>query len=81
MLRARKALALGFGVPLVLGFLVPLAAVLLMPGAVAGAALLVRDVADGEDGEDSGNGAGDGEAAFRTPAPPGSPGGSPPWAG
>jgi CysZ protein len=44
MLRRRKALALGFGVPLVLLFLVPLAAVLLMPGAVAGAALLVRDL-------------------------------------
>lgn len=45
MLRERKALALGFGVPLVLLFLVPFVAVLLMPGAVAGAALLVRDLA------------------------------------
>ncbi|MCF6523359.1 EI24 domain-containing protein [Streptomyces sp. JJ36] len=44
LLRARRGLALGFGVPLVLCFLVPFAAVLLMPGAVAGAALLVRDV-------------------------------------
>ncbi|MDJ1133114.1 EI24 domain-containing protein [Streptomyces iconiensis] len=44
MLRRRKALALGFGVPLVLCFLVPFLAVPLMPGAVAGAALLVRDL-------------------------------------
>lgn len=44
ILRGRKALALGFGVPLVLLFLVPLVAVVLMPGAVAGAALLVRDL-------------------------------------
>ncbi|WP_326808873.1 MULTISPECIES: EI24 domain-containing protein [unclassified Streptomyces] len=51
MLRRRKALALGFGVPLVLCFLVPVAAVFLMPGAVAGAALLVRDLL-GERGPD-----------------------------
>jgi CysZ protein len=44
ILRTRRALALGFGVPLVLLFLVPLVAVVLMPGAVAGAALLVRDL-------------------------------------
>lgn len=44
LLRGRKALALGFGVPLVLCFLVPLAAVFLMPGAVAGATLLARDL-------------------------------------
>ena len=44
MLRQRKALALGFGVPLALAFLVPLLAVPLMPGAVAGATLLVRDL-------------------------------------
>lgn len=44
MLRTRKGLALGFGVPLVASFLVPVAAVFLMPGAVAGATLLVRDL-------------------------------------
>ncbi|MGW7515553.1 EI24 domain-containing protein [Streptomyces sp. NPDC054796] len=49
VLRGRKALALGFGVPLVLCFLVPFVAVLLMPGAVAGAALLVRDVTGHDD--------------------------------
>ncbi|MEE1930586.1 EI24 domain-containing protein [Streptomyces sp. TRM 70351] len=45
MLRARKGLALGFGVPLAVSFLVPFVAVLLMPGAVAGATLLARDLA------------------------------------
>jgi CysZ protein len=44
LLRSRKLLVLGFGVPLVLLFLVPLVAVFLMPGAVAGATLLVRDL-------------------------------------
>ncbi len=51
LLRARRSLVLGFGVPLVLSFLVPFVAVLLMPGAVAGAALLVRDVVDGRRGD------------------------------
>ncbi|MEU2434043.1 EI24 domain-containing protein [Streptomyces sp. NPDC007861] len=44
LLRARRLLVLGFGVPLTLSFLVPLVAVFLMPGAVAGATLLVRDL-------------------------------------
>lgn len=52
LLRRRRALALGFGVPLVLLFLLPLLAVVLMPGAVAGAALLVRDLM-GEGSADS----------------------------
>jgi CysZ protein len=43
-LRGRRMLAVGFGLPLVLAFLVPFATVLLMPGAVAGAALLVADL-------------------------------------
>jgi CysZ protein len=42
-LRGRRMLAVGFGLPLVLAFLVPFATVLLMPGAVAGAGLLVAD--------------------------------------
>jgi CysZ protein len=37
-------LVLGFGVPVVLAFLVPVVAVVLMPGAVAGATLLVREL-------------------------------------
>ncbi|GAU68417.1 hypothetical protein SSP35_07_02190 [Streptomyces sp. NBRC 110611] len=48
LLRGRTALAVGFGTPLVLLFLVPFVAVVLMPGAVAGATLLVRDLAPAE---------------------------------
>ncbi|MFD9500546.1 EI24 domain-containing protein [Streptomyces sp. NPDC060035] len=44
MLRGRRLMALGFGVPLALSFLVPFVAVFLMPGAVAGATLLARDL-------------------------------------
>ncbi|MCB5907270.1 EI24 domain-containing protein [Streptomyces pinistramenti] len=59
LLRGRKALAVGFGTPLVLLFLVPFVAVVLMPGAVAGATLLARDLAPDEaepsaDGTDAG---------------------------
>ncbi|MFC0600923.1 EI24 domain-containing protein [Streptomyces palmae] len=50
MLRGRRMLTLGFGVPLTLLFLIPFVAVLLMPGAVAGATLLVRDLT-GEDAD------------------------------
>ncbi|MFF2952859.1 EI24 domain-containing protein [Kitasatospora sp. NPDC057965] len=44
LLRGRLGLALGFGVPLALGFLIPLVTVIAMPGAVAGATLLARDL-------------------------------------
>ncbi|WKD34795.1 EI24 domain-containing protein [Streptomyces xanthophaeus] len=44
LMRSRRMLVLGFGVPLVLAFLVPLVAVFLMPGAVAGATLMARDL-------------------------------------
>ncbi len=44
LLRGRLPLALGFGVPLILLFLIPLLTVLAMPGAVAGATLLARDL-------------------------------------
>ncbi|MFD0314783.1 EI24 domain-containing protein [Streptomyces flavalbus] len=44
LLRARKPLVWGFGTPLALAFLVPLVAVFLMPGAVAGATLMARDL-------------------------------------
>lgn len=50
LLRGRRMLVLGFGVPLTLAFLIPVVAVFLMPGAVAGATLLVRDLVDAEDG-------------------------------
>ncbi|MGW6708711.1 EI24 domain-containing protein [Streptomyces sp. NPDC054956] len=49
LLRSRRALVLGFGVPLVLAFLVPLVAVFLMPGAVAGATLMARDLVGGDE--------------------------------
>ena len=42
VLRANRPLALGFGVAVFLCFLIPLGAILLMPAAVAGAALLSR---------------------------------------
>ncbi|MFV0130048.1 EI24 domain-containing protein [Streptomyces sp. HMX112] len=44
LLRGRRLLTLGFGVPLTLAFLVPFVAVFLMPGAVAGATLMARDL-------------------------------------
>lgn len=44
LLRARKTLAWGFGTPLAVVFLVPFVAVFLMPGAVAGATLMARDL-------------------------------------
>lgn len=58
LLRSRLGLAFGFGVPLVLAFLVPLVTVVAMPGAVAGATLLARDLVpveeepEDEDGEE-----------------------------
>ncbi len=52
LLRARLPLALGFGVPLILLFLVPLLTVLAMPGAVAGATLLARDLVPVEEATD-----------------------------
>jgi CysZ protein len=44
LLRSRRMLVWGFGIPLAIAFLVPFVAVLLMPGAVAGATLLTREV-------------------------------------
>ncbi|GAA3797721.1 EI24 domain-containing protein [Streptomyces phyllanthi] len=57
MLRSRKTLVWGFGTPLGLAFLVPFVAVFLMPGAVAGATLMARDLLgeetrDGDRGRD-----------------------------
>ncbi|MGW6966772.1 EI24 domain-containing protein [Streptomyces zaomyceticus] len=56
LLRGRRMAVLGFGVPLTLAFLVPFVAVFLMPGAVAGATLMARDlrgetVGDDRDGD------------------------------
>ncbi|MFE9770571.1 EI24 domain-containing protein [Streptomyces sp. NPDC005931] len=44
LLRARRTLVWGFGTPLGLAFLIPFVAVFLMPGAVAGATLMARDL-------------------------------------
>ncbi|MGI5443067.1 EI24 domain-containing protein [Streptomyces shenzhenensis] len=53
LLRSRKLLVWGFGTPLGLAFLVPFVAVFLMPGAVAGATLLARDLRGEELAEDA----------------------------
>ncbi|MFB9521005.1 EI24 domain-containing protein [Streptomyces cremeus] len=71
LLRSRRSMILGFGVPLTLAYLVPFVAVFLMPGAVAGATLMARDLLGepsvddegGEGGEDA-----DGSAASATTA-------------
>ncbi|MFE0099996.1 EI24 domain-containing protein [Streptomyces sp. NPDC059009] len=77
LLRARKTLAWGFGTPLALAFLVPFVAVFLMPGAVAGATLMARDLV-GEPTEPESEPSPDPEPeSDATPAPrppqPGSP--------
>ncbi len=59
LLRSRRLLTLGFGVPLAVAFVVPLVAVFLMPGAVAGATLMVRDLLDESDADDGSRGADD----------------------
>ncbi len=48
LLRTRRKLVWGFGIPLAAAFLVPFVAVFLMPGAVAGATLLARDLCGDE---------------------------------
>ncbi len=45
LLRSRRMLVWGFGIPLAVAFLVPFVAVFLMPGAVAGATMLTREAA------------------------------------
>jgi CysZ protein len=54
LLRSRKALVWGFGTPLGLAFLIPFVAVFLMPGAVAGATLMARDLLGEETEEEDG---------------------------
>lgn len=49
ILAGRRATSLGFGLATYLLFLIPLAAVVVMPAAVAGAALLSRDALQGRD--------------------------------
>ncbi|MGI5454480.1 EI24 domain-containing protein [Streptomyces sp. CA-249302] len=52
LLRSRRTLVWGFGTPLALAFVVPFVAVFLMPGAVAGATLMARDLLGEEITED-----------------------------
>ncbi|MFE1247339.1 EI24 domain-containing protein [Streptomyces sp. NPDC058735] len=68
MLRSRRTLVWGFGTPLAVAFLVPFVAVFLMPGAVAGATLMARELL----GEEIAEGAGEkgDEAATTFPLPP-----------
>ncbi|MER5404094.1 EI24 domain-containing protein [Streptomyces sp. NPDC002769] len=61
LLRSRKMLVWGFGTPLGLAFLVPVVAVFLMPGAVAGATLMARDLLGEETGEPSADRAAQGD--------------------
>ncbi|MGW2909541.1 EI24 domain-containing protein [Streptomyces asoensis] len=83
LLRSRKTLVWGFGTPLGLAFLVPVVAVFLMPGAVAGATMLARELlgepveesddSDDSDGDDGSDAGGRGEASGAggsTPPPP-----------
>ncbi|MGW0880558.1 EI24 domain-containing protein [Streptomyces sp. NPDC002671] len=67
LLRSRKTLAWGFGTPLGLAFLVPFVAVFLMPGAVAGATLLARDLLGEESAEDESAPGGEPDAGSVTP--------------
>ncbi|MDO0915269.1 EI24 domain-containing protein [Streptomyces sp. DT2A-34] len=53
MLRSRKTLVWGFGTPLAAAFLVPFVAVFLMPGAVAGATLMARELVGEETQEEA----------------------------
>ena len=61
LLRSRKALIWGFGTPLGLAFLVPFVAVFLMPGAVAGATLMARDLLGEETRDENEDADADGE--------------------
>lgn len=54
LLRSRRTLIWGFGTPLAVAFLIPFVAVFLMPGAVAGATLMARDLLGEESAEPSG---------------------------
>ncbi|MEU9896868.1 EI24 domain-containing protein [Streptomyces phaeochromogenes] len=65
LLRSRKTLIWGFGTPLAVAFLVPFVAVFLMPGAVAGATLMARDLMGEETREEEDEGEDEGEQAGR----------------
>ncbi|WP_338898466.1 EI24 domain-containing protein [Streptomyces sp. TG1A-60] len=73
LLRSRKTLIWGFGTPLALAFVVPFVAVFLMPGAVAGATLMARDLLgedpNGEDEQSPAASAGRPDTMFQKPGP------------
>ncbi|WP_331452487.1 EI24 domain-containing protein [Streptomyces sp. SS162] len=69
LLRGRRMMVLGFGVPLTLAYLVPFVAVFLMPGAVAGATLMARELAPDTEGEPRPEPTADDPAAPAAPAP------------
>ncbi|MFD7708190.1 EI24 domain-containing protein [Streptomyces sp. NPDC059785] len=74
LLRSRKRLVWGFGTPLGLAFLVPFVAVFLMPGAVAGATLMARDLLGEETGDpDDEDGAAGGDTVATAPSADGTP--------
>ncbi|MBT3151310.1 EI24 domain-containing protein [Streptomyces sp. CHD11] len=63
LLRSRRTLVWGFGTPLAVAFLIPFVAVFLMPGAVAGATLMARDLLGEETtGKESGDSGDSGES-------------------
>ncbi|MFD3354578.1 EI24 domain-containing protein [Streptomyces fradiae] len=70
LLRGRRMMVLGFGVPLTLAYLVPFVAVFLMPGAVAGATLMARELAPDTEGEPRPEPAADAPGAPAGPAAP-----------
>ncbi|MGW4008048.1 EI24 domain-containing protein [Streptomyces sp. NPDC004763] len=68
LLRSRKMLVWGFGTPLGVSFLVPFVAVFLMPGAVAGATLLARELL-GEEIRDGADDPSEGDTADAAVSP------------
>ncbi|GGX61008.1 EI24 domain-containing protein [Streptomyces anandii] len=70
LLRSRRMLVWGFGTPLAVAFLVPFVAVFLMPGAVAGATLLARDLLGEESGGEGSSQASGGGAGTADPDAP-----------
>ncbi|MFE1023440.1 EI24 domain-containing protein [Streptomyces sp. NPDC058818] len=73
LLRSRKMLVWGFGTPLSVSFLVPFVAVFLMPGAVAGATLLARELLGEETRDDRSDGGSADPAVSSGPARPAGP--------
>ncbi|MGW0596939.1 EI24 domain-containing protein [Streptomyces sp. NPDC002776] len=63
LLRSRRTLVWGFGTPLAVSFVVPFVAIFLMPGAVAGATLMARDLLGEETLEENGEGSAKGVSA------------------